>query len=346
MTMPKRRIVNILISLFLLGIATLFIYHSINRPRILILHSYDSDYPWARDVNVGLMRALGKKGTYSLRWQYMGLKQHPGPESRRTAGISAKSIIEQWNPDVLIAVDDDAQDLVARHYVNHPRMKVVFAGVNGDLVDYGYQNAENVTGILERKPLTAFKTAMLDIARLNNIGHAPRLLNIADNSPSIIFDEKNIRKFDWKPVKLVDSILVGTYGEWQQAILRAGQRADFIMISNYRKLARSATDATLVPAKEVMSWTEENAKIPIIGTNSFNVEDGGSLAIGVSPYEQGQVAGRMAVEIIDSNKKPNALPVVTTRLFVVAMRAEAVKKKNLRLPAIYEAFARGTNNNY
>lgn len=346
MTLLRQRIINVLISVFLLGVAALFIYHSINRPRILILHSYDSAYPWVRDVNIGLMRVLGKKGAYSLRWQYMDLKLHPGAESRRSAGITAKRIIEQWNPDVLIAVDDDAQDLVAKYYAHHPRIKVVFAGVQGDLADYGYVGAENVTGILEQKPLMAYKTALLDIAHLNNYDHAPRLLNIADKSASVVFDDVHIRKFDWQPVQLVDSLLVETYAEWQQKIREADQQADFIMVSNYRKLARSATDSTLVPAKEVMSWTEANAKIPVIGTNSFNVEDGGTLAIGVSPYEQGQVVGRMAVDIIEFNKKPNALPVLTTEQFVVAMRVAAFKKKNLRIPAIYEAFARGTGNNF
>lgn len=346
MSSPRRRVVNALISVFLVGVVALFIYHSVNRPRILVLHSYDSAYPWVRDVNVGLMRVLGKKGSYSLRWQYMDLKLHPGPESRRAAGITAKRIIEQWNPDVLIAVDDDAQDLVARDYVNHPRIKVVFAGVQADPAKYGYVGVENVTGIIEQKPLAAYRTALLDIAKLNNNVQAPRLVNIADKSASVTFDDIYIKKFDWKPIRLVDSILVGTYEEWQQKILRAGQQADFIMVSNYRRLARSAADPKLVPASEVMSWTEANAKIPVIGTNSFNVEDGGTLAIGVSPYEQGQVAGRMAVDIIDFNKKPNALPVLTTRQFVVAMRVDAFRKKNIRIPAMYEAFARGTGNNF
>ncbi len=346
MTPLRRRIVNVLISAFLAGVAVLFIYHSINRPRILILHSYDSAYPWVRDVNVGLMRVLGKKASYSLRWQYMDLKLHPDPVSRRAAGITAKRIIEQWSPDVLITLDDDAQELVARDYVNHPRIKVVFAGVQGDLGDYGYVGAENVTGILEQKPLMAYRTALLDIVRLNNYENAPRLLNIADKSPSVTFDEAHIRNFDWKPVRLVDSVQVGTYAEWQKKIQQAGQQVDFIMVSNYRNLARSATDPKLVPAKEVMTWTEANAGIPVIGTNGFNVEDGGTLAIGVSAFEQGQVAGRMAVDIIDFNKRPNTLPVITGRQFVVAMRVEAFKKKLIRIPAMYEAFARGTGNNF
>jgi ABC-type uncharacterized transport system substrate-binding protein len=342
----NRKIVNILITVFLLGVTALFVYQSVNRPRILILHSYDNAYPWVRDVNVGLMRVLGKKQSYSLRWQYMDLKLHPGTESRRMAGITARRIIDQWNPDVLIAVDDEAQDLVGRFYVNRPDIKIVFAGVNGEAADYGYDHADNVTGILERKQLAAFKTALLDIVKLSKLDHTPRLINIADQSPSLVYDDKNLKKFDWKPVQLVESDLVGTYPEWQKAVLDAGSRADFIMLSNYRQLARSSTDPTLVPPKEIMEWTEANTKIPVIGTNGFNVEDGGVLAIGVSPYEQGQVAGRMAVDIIDFGKKPKSLPVATTQQFVVAMRANELKKKNIRLPAIYEAFARGTNNNF
>lgn len=341
-----RTVVNVLISVFLVGVAGIFLYQSINRPRILILHSYDAAYPWVRDVNIGLMRVLEKKGSYSLRWQYMDLKISPSPASRRAAGITGRQIVDEWNPDVIIAIDDDAQDLVARYYVNHPTVKIVFAGLQGSLIDYGYVGAENVTGILEEKPLKAFRTALLDISKINNFRPVPRVLHIADKSPSVVFNDKHIKQFEWGPLAQGDSILVDNYVDWQKKVGEAGQQADYIMVSNYRKLARSATNPSLVPAREVMSWTEANAKIPVIGTNAFNVEDGGTLAIGGSPYEQGQVSARMAVDIIDFNKKPKAIPIQPTLQFVVAMRVEELKKKNIRLSPLYEAFARGTNNSF
>jgi len=55
-------------------------------------------------------------------------------------------------PDVLIAVDDNAQKYAAKYFVNHPRIKIVFSGINGSVQPYGYDTANNVTGILERNP--------------------------------------------------------------------------------------------------------------------------------------------------------------------------------------------------
>jgi ABC-type uncharacterized transport system substrate-binding protein len=345
MALPLRKIVNVLISVFLVGVASLFIYESISRPRILIVHSYNSADPWVKDVNIGLMRVLEKKGSYSLRWQYMGLNNYPDAQSRRTATNTVKQTIEEWKPNILIAIDDEAQDLVARDYVNHPSIKVVFAGVESDIIGYRYLGAQNVTGVIELKPLMAYRNALIEIAKLNNYGAAPLLFSIADKSASANFDHTQIKSFDWKPMRLVDSVQVGTYDEWQEKILQVGKQVDFIMISSYRELARSATDPKLVPPEEVVSWTEANTKVPVIGTSALNVEDGGSLAIGVSPFEQGQLAARMALVIIDSNKNYDGVPVVTGQQFIVATRMEELKKKHIRIPAMYEAFARAIGKN-
>src|SRR5262249_2168450 len=111
-----------------------------------------------------------------------------------------------------------------------------------------------------------------------------------------------------------------------------------------RRLRRSSNDRSLVPAREVMDWTAAHAPLPVVGVNSFFVEDGGMLAIATSPFEQGETAARMARRIIDRGVAPTTIPVASTRQDIVLARAGMLAQHGLTLPPLYEAFARATNN--
>jgi ABC-type uncharacterized transport system substrate-binding protein len=39
-------------------------------------------------------------------------------------------------------------------------------------------------------------------------------------------------------------------------------------------------------------------RLPIIGVNGFTVEDGAKFAVATSPFEQGEIAAKMAVQIL------------------------------------------------
>lgn len=334
-----------LILLFLLAAGITVVIFNLAKPRVLVLHSYDRDYSWTRDVNTGLKRVLDQKSHYAVRWFYMDTKRHPWPDYKSTIGAAARRVIDNWKPDVVIAVDDDAQEYVMRHYVNRPGIRIVFAGVNGEAGAYGYDGAGNVTGILERKELDFIRDTVVTLAADRPAGAPPlRLVHIGDNSESVHSDDRSMHAFDWSPVQLLDSQLVDTFEQWQQAVNTAPGRADFITISNYRKLRRSAQDRSLVPPKEVVRWTVDHARLPILGSNGFYVEDGGAFAIGTSPFEQGEVAAGLTAELIEKGTAPAALPFRSTRQFVVYMRGSGIARNGFQLPRLYESFARATNN--
>jgi ABC-type uncharacterized transport system substrate-binding protein len=81
-----------------------------------------------------------------------------------------------------------------------------------------------------------------------------------------------------------------------------------------------------------------------MGTDGFFVEDGGALAIGASPFEQGEVAARMVLDIVTRGTIPRDIPVVSTEQFAVFMRGEKMQELGLWLPRFYESFARATHN--
>lgn len=339
----KRKIKIGLIAAFLTGGIVLMLHTVINKPRVLVLQSYYPDYSWTRDVDAGLKRVLGKDSRVSLRWYYMDTKRHPWPDFKEKAGVAARRTIDDWQPDVIIAVDDDAQQYVARHYAGHPKINIVFSGVNNEMATYGYDKVNNVSGILERQNLDAVKGAMLSIAESKGWKGPIKVINLGDSSETVKGDARAIGAYEWAPLVFMGSRLVTTFDDWKHVVIDEASRANFILTTNYRGLVRTAQERTLVPASEVVHWTEDNAWPLVIGTYGFYVEEGGALSIAVSPYEQGEVAARKALEIL-GGRKPKDIPVEITRQFVVFMRGAAMKAKGLDLPPIYEAFARATRN--
>ncbi|MEO5356084.1 MAG: hypothetical protein H7844_02155 [Nitrospirae bacterium YQR-1] len=354
--MIKKQIIFVLAIVFLLSSTAVVLYSSMTKPIVLIIHSYDTEYAWSRDITVGLQRVLKKHPNYSVKWYYMDLKNHNEPAFKRKTGILARQAVDRWQPKVLILIDDDASELVGKYYVNNPKVNIVFAGLNGDYAPYGYDKAVNVTGILEHKQFHAMKEIIETIeksSKLNsNTGKgqgtkAPvKIMYIADPSKSLAIDKKYIDAYNWSPFKYLGSYVADNYEQWKKYVLEAGKNADYILIANYRTLKRTnqAGLQELVHPNEVVKWTDENSKVPVLGLNLFNVEDGCMLSVGVSPFEQGEVAANMAVDIIDNHKSPRDIPIRLNTQFVVAMRKGMLTARGITLPEVYEVFARSTDN--
>lgn len=356
----KRKISILFGILFVLGTLYLGVHHNLTQKRVLVLHSYDTSYSWTRDVSSGLSRVLAAYPEWLVRWHYMDLKRRPWPEAREAAGSQARNVIGDFKPDVVIAVDDDAQALVGKYFVDDPHIKWVFAGVNGGVEEYGYVGAKNVTGVFERKQLAAVRDAVLAghlKARGEHGVRNLRIMHIGDQSHSVKLDDASIRAFDWQPMRYAGSKLLKTFSQWQAAVLAAGDTADVLFVSNYRRLVRydckvdvdvpnCVDDPKLVSPREVVAWTEINSPVPLIGGNGFYVEDGGMFALGASGFEQGNEAARLAIKIIAQDASPDSLMQLSTREFVVFMRPAQMAVHNFSLPYLYEAFARAMNNYY
>lgn len=326
-------------GLFLVFASVFIIIANVQKPRILVLHSYHPDYAWVREVSVGIKRILDKYPHYSIRWHYMDTKRHNDKRFMHIAAKAADSLIRRWTPNVIIAVDDNAQKLVASKYVNDSKINIVYTGVNGKQSDYGYEDAKNVTGILERIPLTALKDSLKDILPANYL----RIAHVTDSSTTSAFVHKELAAYDWKPFRLTYMASAKTFDDWKNAIREAGKKADIILFAQYHTVQRSATEKEKVPPREIIQWTMKHSRIPGIGCWGFYVEDGGMLSIGVSPYEQGKVAAEMAVQIIQGGKPAN-IRFEVTRQFIIYARANELKRMHISLPRIHEAFARATDN--
>ena len=336
MKMNLDRLLSFVFVFFVLLIIVVF---NLEKPRVMILHSYDTDYSWVRDINVGLNRIL-KNHSVKIRYYYMNTKRNPDKEYKERIGAAATKVVKEWKPDVLIAIDDDAQKYVASNFINDPYIKIVFSGVNAKPEIYNYDKAKNVTGIIERLPFESFKEVFLQILPKDK----RKVMHIADASSTSIFIQKEIEALDWSPLELEETILCETLVDWKKAIKRASEEADILFITHYHTIKDEK--GLVIQPKKIIEMTEPYLKIPAIGSWGFYVEDGGMMAVAVSPYEQGEEAAKMALQIIDYGVKPSDIPFKKNSLFVVYIREKNIKRRNLKIPGLIEAFAKATNNYY
>lgn len=336
---------RVIITLCLCAMAGYFFMTSSHRKTLLILHSYGSDYAWVRDVNVGVKRVIRGKSNYNILWHYMDTKNHPDEEYKQKAGIIAKRVVDYVKPDVVLAIDDDAQAYVMKHYLNRDDIQIVFAGVNAKASQYGYDKGTNVTGVLERIPYEGIKSAIETQAVKKGLEPPYRTLHISDQSIIVKYDDINMHEYkNWYPLELLPSKLVNTFDEWKKAVLESKNIADFILISNYRKVYKDNSKTEIMPFKQVIEWTFKNAPIPIIGVNGFVCEEGSAVSIATSPFEQGETSAKMAIAILDGRAKASDIPIQNSPFPMVFMSEERLKIAGMSFPQIYEAFARATNN--
>ena len=115
--------------------------------RVLVIHSYNQELFWVREVSRGIESILGPEA--HLEFYYLDTKRL-SPKLFELAAGRALAAYRSLQPDLVILVDDNALTLLGETIaVETP---VVFCGINGDLRSK-YQwvvNHPNVTGVLER----------------------------------------------------------------------------------------------------------------------------------------------------------------------------------------------------
>ena len=333
----KINVKHAIIGVFLLFFLVLLVSFNATKPRIVVLHTYSQNATWANAVDAGINKALANnRRPVSVQWHYLGLENKPKAEQRDAAVIEAQRFIAQVNPDILIAVDDESNALVARLYAGLERPKVLFVSIDQNPDSYGYKEAKNVSGIAEKLPMKAIYDA-LNSARP---GRPARIAALSINNPTGQAELKQAQDFDWKPHTLVSAQKVNHFGEWQGFVLNAAEQADILLVFSSDGLVRDAGSMQVVSAKEVTTWTEANSKPLPVGITSGFVANGGGVMFSPSPDEYGQRSIQMALNWLNEPTNAPPPPTVTSDHFHVGLRMQSLKAREITLPDIYIETAR------
>jgi len=321
-----------LIAGFLAAFVVLLGFFNATKPRILVLHSGSAESSWVAQVDSGMRNALQQnRRPVSVDWNYLGLGTPASPRRSEEAAAQARRAIDRINPDVLIAVDDEANSLVAQEYVGRDSPRILYVSIDREPAAYGYAGAPNVSGISEELPWAAVRDAVIGL-----FGAASMAVLGVDNETDRA-EVAQLRAVDWGPVTVGEPALVSTAGAWRDFVQRSAD-ADVLLVLGAQDLPDA--DGTVVSAADLSRWTEANARPLPIGTQVDFVEDGGGLSFSPPPDDYGQRAIALALDWLDDRQTPGPPPPVVSSHFDVAIRPQALATRRVVLPQIYLEAAR------
>jgi hypothetical protein len=321
-------------GILILVILWFILSYNLNRPRIMVIHSYSTQLSSVRAFDKGFSSTLNHDRNPSLLHYYMNTLNRQSERYKVATGKSAVNIIEDFKPEIIVTVGEEAQEYVARNYKNLSGVKIVYAKIKKpDL--YEYDQTTNVSGVQEQFPLREVINVLADLRPKKQLG----LASIGDQTTLMTVDDDFLLNHNWAPHQLKNSIMVSNFEEWKKAIqkLNSFKDIDFILLSNYRNLKISFDDPRIMPFKDVISWTIENSAIPIIGLYVTNSRDGIPLSVSTSSLTEGQSTAKLVLEIIDESKIKTKT--MKTNHFLVSLNTQYSMYDDLKIPELYKSFA-------
>ncbi len=134
--------------------------------RVLVLHSYHQGFAWTDSIQKGIEEGFAAAGVRAeIDVEYLDTKRHPGDE---LFGQYARLFAEQfrdWQPDVIISMDDDAlRFLFAYRDTLFPNVPVVFGGLDAESFDGSLlADQSGYTGVVERLDLISTLELIRDV---------------------------------------------------------------------------------------------------------------------------------------------------------------------------------------
>lgn len=329
--------VRALLTVIFLAIALLLLGgFNVSKPRILVLHSFDRNTPLAKKMDEGIRLALDRnRQPLNVKWHYLAMDRFPDEDHREDSAKSGHRAIDHFDPDVLIAVDDDAQQYVARQYAGRTRPKVVFTAIDKKPETYGYTKVANVTGIVEVLPLAAIRDTLLAL----HPGKPARIGVLAQVGPAGDGQVQQVQAFDWSPHQVVVLHALEDFAGWQAAITAMRGQTDALLVLSYEGLPASIGDKKPLPPADIARWIEAHSDAVPIGIETAYAELGGALSVAPSQHEMGEAAVQITLDWLKA--KPGGPPPITRgNRYRVAIGAAALRARGLSLPSIYVEAAR------
>ncbi len=298
---------------------------SAEQKKLFYVNSYHKGYQWSDDIEKGLLKALHIKahpdGTFDtlqseveLRVFRMDTKLNRSEALKKQAALSAKAIIDEWQPDIVVASDDNAAKYLIAPYYKNSAIPFVFSGLNWDASVYGFPTP-NITGMVEVAPV------LETIEMLKEYADGDRIGFIGSNTLSA---RKNVDNYiNLLGVNFSDGKLVSTFDEWKKEYLRLQNTVDMILWLNPIGIKGWNT-------KLANDFILANTKIPTGGTSDNHVRFALLGRVKIAE-EQGWWAGKTALRILAGTSQAD-IPVTTNKESRVYLNMQLAKQLGIKFP--------------
>ncbi len=303
-----------LLNTIFIAITLLFLppAHAQKKYKCLHIMSYHKGYAWNDGIEEGVEKSL--KGYCELKKFFMDTKRHPSVPFAKEKANQAKELISSYQPDIVIASDDNASKYIVTQYKNS-KIPFVFNGINWTAAPYGFPY-KNVTGMVEVAPILP----LLEIIKRN----IPELKKGIYISADVITEHKDYTHYNdtyrKKGIKL-KAKFVKSMSQWVKAF-KQSQSADFIILNNNAGI--NDWDK-----KTAINTVEKYGKTLTL-TNYKWMMPYSMLALTKNSYEQGNWAGEIAQEVL-SGTNISDIPITINREWHFFINKNLLKKANIKI---------------
>ncbi|MGB5276393.1 MAG: hypothetical protein WBO16_04470 [Gammaproteobacteria bacterium] len=295
-------------------LAVLLMATTADAAKCVYISSYHKGYAWSDGVERGLLKSLRDK--CDLTTFDMNTKRIKDETAIRKAALEAKQLIDQTQPDVVIASDDSASKYLIVPYYKDAAIPFVFCGVNWTVEQYGYPFS-NVTGMIEVAAIEQmFDKAAAITGRINRAYYI---------GADTLTEKKNLSRFEAAGqadrIELI-SRLVSSMSDWIEAY-EAAQQADLIILGSHAGIRDWDEEAVLKAIKPItkkLSTTNHGWMMPYTMFGMTKI-----------PEEQGEWAGKVAIEILNGTP-PSAIPIIPNRHFNIIVNYALLDIAHIKLP--------------
>lgn len=284
--------------------------------KCLFISSYHQGYKWSDGVERGIRATIGKQ--CELKQFDMDTKRNKDQRYIQQKALEAKSLIEAWQPDVVITADDNAAKYIIEPFYKDHTIPFVFCGVNWTVEEYGFPY-QNVTGMLEIAPIDPL------FDKAETYVKSPR--NAFYIGADTLTEHKNLERFqkaaERRGIQL-DHRLPGTTEAWLEAYEMA-QNYDFIILgsnSGINDWDHERIQARLKRTARRMSLTNHDWMMPYT-----------MLGLTKIPEEQGEWAAQTAL-LIMRGVSPSTVPIVPNRKWDIWVNPALLEAAKIQLPRV------------
>ena len=320
--------------------------HAVGAPaKVLVVHSYGSAHVCGKPQGDGVARALAEAGwrhgeNLELRSVFMDTKvKYTTPEAVRERGKMALEVVEEFKPDVVVVLDDNAIREVMLPLVGRDDMAVVFSGMNGQPADYNAKAAflkslqepgGNVTGVYEKLHLV--KSLRVMTAALGEMKAGDRVVGITDFSPTgnAITRQFEIELEGESPQLGWDLRRVKDFEEYKALIQELNQDPSVRAIYPAALKLETAEGETYAAGK-IFEWTTQHSRKPEMALNYYFSKIGLFGGAAVDFTAMGYMAGKKAALILGGSK-PGAIPIEDASDYAIVFNVERATALQIDIP--------------
>jgi len=280
--------------------------------KVLFIDSYHEGYAWSDGVLKGAK--TGFEGSdVELQVIHMDTKRNPSDDFKQSAALKVKSVIEGFNPDVVIASDDNAAKFVIQQFYKDADLPFVFCGVNWDASVYGMPYS-NTTGMVEVAPVMEL------LEQLKNYTPGSKVGYIATDVLTAHKEEDNYKtKFGLEMV----SYYVSTMDEWKKNFISLQKQVDILMVGNTAGLAGWNED-------DAAAFVAANTTVPS-GAIEEHMAPFAMISFVKVPEEQGFYAANTALQILGGTS-PKDISVVTNKEGKLYVNLKIARALGIEIP--------------